>query len=281
MKPPKERFIDFIHSREALRQRREEGGGPPFTRDPILANYRFCNINREDDAVTRFIHSRFRVPCRDKSRHYMATQMTYCRIFNEPAVLTDAGLFSEGAIAALKRRKERGDKLFRGAYMMPAHFGGGALEYWLKAIGFVADMQPESSFETNELATLALALQKATGLGPFLANQICTDMRYVPGYGKDYTDWETFVLCGPGTRRGLNRYHGRPVVPASGQKYEAEVLALRTEAAPYCTGLIKQYFRDPNNVANSLCEFDKYERACGQIERGEEVTLRRYQPQLI
>jgi len=48
---------DFATERMLIWQRRQKGVKPPYTKDPILQKYRFCNIYRELDRQTIEIHS--------------------------------------------------------------------------------------------------------------------------------------------------------------------------------------------------------------------------------
>src|SRR4051812_6895474 len=114
MKSPQQRFIDFLLAREEMRRHKELVGGPgPHSSDPILSNHRFCNINREDDGVTRFIHQNFRVPFRDRGKRFMVRQMLFCRIFNEPDVLKQVCPFEDAytAVKKLKAYRKAGNKM--------------------------------------------------------------------------------------------------------------------------------------------------------------------------
>lgn len=55
----------WIRAREAIRLKKEAGAPPPWIEDPILATYRFCNVRREDDLVTRWVRSHVRDPYHD------------------------------------------------------------------------------------------------------------------------------------------------------------------------------------------------------------------------
>src|SRR5258706_195533 len=49
-----DRFVAFIAEREAIRMRRFVMQNPwPWTDDPILQEFRFTNVHREDDAVSQ------------------------------------------------------------------------------------------------------------------------------------------------------------------------------------------------------------------------------------
>jgi hypothetical protein len=55
-----EEFMKFIVEREAVRAAREYGKPWPWTADPILQQYKFCNVQREDDRVTRWVATNWR-----------------------------------------------------------------------------------------------------------------------------------------------------------------------------------------------------------------------------
>lgn len=50
------KILDFSNERMSIYEKRESGEKPPFSDNPILANYRFCNIYRELDRQTIFYH---------------------------------------------------------------------------------------------------------------------------------------------------------------------------------------------------------------------------------
>ena len=50
---PLNRLVYFITEREAIRLKKEAGEPKPWTSDPILQQYRFCNVRRMDDKVSK------------------------------------------------------------------------------------------------------------------------------------------------------------------------------------------------------------------------------------
>jgi len=48
-------LVEFAVKREALRKAKEAGGPPPWTIDEILQKYRFCNVRRADDRVSKWL----------------------------------------------------------------------------------------------------------------------------------------------------------------------------------------------------------------------------------
>lgn len=284
---PQERFVYFIKTRERARIHRDLMGAPmSVEEDALIGQYKFCNINREHDRVTRWIDAHVRKPLTDGPADLLVRNILIARIFNQPFILaqvlpvsmdiTDIGR----AINQLHELKAHGDAVFRGAYMMPVHgaAGGGrsAVAYYMAAVSQVRSLSLAASLET-----VADALMEVNGLGDFLANQVATDLRYTERF-KNARDWFTFIRCGPGTRRGLDRWMGaRSETIGIGPQADyckrllevREILHKRDDVPPPILG----YFNDPNNLANSFCEWDKYERALWRKE-GERITLRKFSP---
>jgi len=291
-----DRLIAFIKAREQMRLNKAKGI-TPVSDDPILAKHRFCNINREHDAVTRFIHENFRVPFHSRGLNFMVRQMMFCRIFNDPATLRQVCPLEDSATAikVLDEYQKKGNKLMRGVYMMPPHppvsrRGVDMITFWVQDV--CDGLQQIDFTDMMYFKEIAEAMMGVCGIGPFLANQVCADLRYVPWGGEFdmalaellFLDWRTFILCGPGTRRGINRFYGKdPMANGTDQQFTEMLLEIRDWACHYKRGLsseVKLYFQDPNNLANTFCEFDKHERARAQLAEGKEVTLRHYKPSL-
>lgn len=67
-------FFEYARAREAVRIAREDENLPrPWTTDPILDKYRFCNVYREDDATTRWFREWVRGPMSEKPEVLLAT----------------------------------------------------------------------------------------------------------------------------------------------------------------------------------------------------------------
>lgn len=272
MTPVQELFISFIKERENARIAKEHGVFP-HTDDPVIRKFSFCNVNREHDRVTRWIKDNMRESTWAlASPDNMVTAMSLGRVFNHPPVL--AQLYPFKSFPWLRKeciRIKSEGKIFRGAYKMPAHgssgAGGSSADYFLNAIEAVSKMDFS---EVTHLEDVATMIQKAKGFGPFLSNQIITDLRYTP-FWKDAPDWQTFVLCGPGTKRGLCRFFGvelktRPnskrqkSAPLSQNNAVRMLRDAQTILTPVLEKRFIDIFRDPNNFSNCFCEFSKYAR---------------------
>lgn len=240
----------------------------------IIRDHKFCNINREHDAVTKWIkkHIRDRKVIR-LNFHEAVVELAVARIFNHPPTLEEIVPYVR--IETLKealydRRDVMGEKLMRGAYMMPAHSGGDAIEYWSRAVEkidfMVAALDPPPTF-----ADLARTLMSVRGIGGFVANQIITDLRYTD-HMDHATDFNSFILPGPGTRRGVLRLCGLPI---KSTVVDSQVSAIVLQTRELLGR--PEVFEDPNNMSNTFCEYDKYCRALEQRNQNSRITLKKYE----
>jgi alpha-glutamyl/putrescinyl thymine pyrophosphorylase clade 1 len=56
---------DFAVERENIRRKHDAGLSFPWTNDSILRDYRFCNVERERDTVTKDVTALYREPHKD------------------------------------------------------------------------------------------------------------------------------------------------------------------------------------------------------------------------
>ena len=82
-------LLSYMKEREAIRLRRKAGKPPPWTKDPILRDYRFTNIRREDDAVTIWITNHWKKPNADDPHLWFS--MMVARLINLPESMSALG----------------------------------------------------------------------------------------------------------------------------------------------------------------------------------------------
>ena len=83
---------DFASERMHIWHKRCQNETPPYTDDPILQNYRFCNIYRELDRQTIEIHTLLK-PLRDTFDLWLLN-LFFCRFVCNPATIQETGLLS-------------------------------------------------------------------------------------------------------------------------------------------------------------------------------------------
>jgi hypothetical protein len=265
MTPEVERLCAFIRERQAIYLRRAEGAPKPWTTDPILRRYRFCNIYREQDTVTQWIKDNWRNPHSDEPDLWFA--MLVARTFNWPNTLHYIGWpvpwRPKRVDAQVGKLLVQGAKVYTGAYVVPMNGRTGIKhKYLIESIFNPAwarrkDVRPRAG---DSLADFNARLQTLFGLGGFNGAQVICDVKYArhsPLWVAH--DWLTWAASGPGSRRGLNRVLGRAVA-ASWR--EAEWLAALTELRVEVNAALKKdkielHAQDLQNVC---CEWDKYLR---------------------
>jgi alpha-glutamyl/putrescinyl thymine pyrophosphorylase clade 1 len=274
-------LLEFIAERELIRGRRAAGEPPPWTADPILREWSFTNVRREDDRVTRWITVNWREPHAKDPDLWFA--MCVARFVNLPGTLAEIGFpvpwNREHFIAVMAARAARGDKLYGPAYMIHAdnkNKGRCTAEYQAAEV-FNPLWRAHEFLRPTHGETLARyhsRLGEIRGIGGgFMAGQVIADLKYVAPLNAA-ADWMTFAVSGPGSKRGLNRVLGRPVdAPWSESGWRREFDHLRTIVMPdlECIGLGGLHAQD---LQSCLCELDKYER----VRLGEGKPRRRFLP---
>ncbi len=90
--PTVKELCNFAHERIEIWKKKVSGSTPPFTNDPVLQKYRFCNVFREFDKQTIAIHTILN-PLRDDFALWLLN-MFYCRMVARPETVENVGLLS-------------------------------------------------------------------------------------------------------------------------------------------------------------------------------------------
>jgi hypothetical protein len=83
---------DFVHERINIWHKKTSGKASPYTSNPILSTYRFCNIFREFDKQTMEFHALLN-PLRDNFSLWLLN-MFYCRMVARSETIMKTGLLS-------------------------------------------------------------------------------------------------------------------------------------------------------------------------------------------
>lgn len=259
-------LFGWVKEREAMRVRKDAGQPHPWSDDPILTKYRFCNVRREDDRVTVWVRDNIRKRYADHPHLWF--MCCIARQINWPETL--AGLISEcwpdhddfspaymGRL--LNARKDRGEKVYTGAYMIsaPATKGADKQAYIAETVcgalwerrGFFKSWEGRTLQRTHELIT------RSNGWGQFMAYQAVVDMRFT-ALLENAEDRALWAAAGPGTIRGLNRIHGRATDAALSQGQALTEMRAIYRVVQDATGVLMDF----SDVPNILCETDKYLR---------------------
>ena len=266
-------LIHWITEREAIRQFKEAGAPRPWTDDPILATWRFCNVNRCDDRETKWIFKH--VIEAHSTSPALWFNLAVARFINWSPTLEKLGYFHgwnrDRFVEVISGIQ---GKAYTGAYMIPAGPSGVVKHDFLADYVFAPlwDLRSERPTEQS-CASWDVFFRRVRCMGAFLRNQIITDMKY-SHHLENAVDWSSFVLAGPGTMRGLNRLAGFPLTrKPDSLTAQVELLKLR-EVLLATNSTWEPLFDDLNNLSNCMCEYDKYCR----VRNGEGKPRSRYVP---
>jgi hypothetical protein len=249
-------LLHWINERLSILKKKNDGLPKPWTDDKILQNYRFCNVRREDDTVTKWIAEHWR-----QVDDQLPLAMVVARTVNWPDTLHDIGrpngdeMWFEQARINMKMRRGLGDKVWTGAYMISTN------GHRMDKIDYIIDNVWKPFSRKHRLPSMGDTLESYwnhlrnfDGLGSFMAAQVVCDLKYCDPYIAGSKDWWDWGALGPGSTRGLNRYFGRD--KDKPLKQEQGVAELR-----HIRDIIQQKLKIQihcQDVQNCMCEFDKY-----------------------
>jgi hypothetical protein len=256
----------FIVERETIRIKKERGDPAPWTTDPVLANFRFTNVYREDDKVTRW------------GAEYVRTApspilaCTVFRWFNR--ISTGDAIFEQQSATgetAWEMYLRTGNVFILGEAIRAACGSGPYVTgvYIVKTPqGFtkldgvlwcIEKVQPyvEAMGKCYTLQDAFETLLCAPYQGSFTAAQVIADIKFLPQFS-GAADFDTFVASGPGSRKGLNIVMGCDIKDPWGEKeFRETLLDLRERLKPT---FIERGWKTPTaqDVQNVLCEYSKW-----------------------
>jgi hypothetical protein len=261
-----DQFVQFITERWLIHKRRLADDKPPWTKHPVLLRYRFTNVRREDDRVTKWIHTNWLWP--NAFDKYLWFAMVVARLVNWPVSLQAVGYpvpwKPSRFTRTLNLRKEAGLKVFTSAYMIRAIEAKNGetkadylAKYVLKPMWADRDTGMYMMGKGN-LREFHEWLSQYYGMGSFLAAQVVADLKWATM--RHAVDWWTFSAPGPGSVRGMSRVeHGHLGVRYDNSKWGQSMNRLRKQALPRLPKELRKL--DAQNLQSCLCEYDKYQRA--------------------
>lgn len=88
-------IVEFVNERMRIFEKKHQGRSLPFTSDPILSNFRFCNIYRELDRQTVHFHALLK-PLENNFELWLLN-MLFCRNISRTETIEHTGLLSRDA----------------------------------------------------------------------------------------------------------------------------------------------------------------------------------------
>jgi hypothetical protein len=211
-------YWKFAHERQAIFEARRSGAEGPWTEDPILQTYKFCNVYRAADRVSQYL---IRHVCYAADKSTTADRVfqivafrTFSNITTWKNIVERLGrnptlddLGSGRFERALDDTRSEVGKLYTGAFILCATDAYGRQTKHLNHVELFKDM-----FLANELhldIEVASSMEAVYDLlhgyplmGDFMSYQIAIDINY--STLTDFSESE-FTQPGPGALRGIKK----------------------------------------------------------------------------
>ena len=214
-----ELYWQFASKRQAAFEARLAGRGWPWSPDPILQTFKFCNVFRASDRVSQYLirHVAYdehpETTARDRVFQITAFR-TFSNIATWKGIVEKLGgpprlehLRSGSFETALDQIKARNCGLYTGAFILCANKAFGFQEKHRNHVAlfkhmFLESMCSERLLQLPSLRDVVELLQSFPLIGPFMAYQTAIDINY-----SDLTAFSEndCTQAGPGALRGLEK----------------------------------------------------------------------------
>ena len=260
-----DRYTYWIEERERIRHLKEElKQDPPWTEDPILKEFKFCQVFREDDRTTRWFRTHMREPLRNSPDVFMATiAFRFFNLIETGRTLLDNNLHIDWDRPKAIEEIKKNPKWITGAYIVKSPNRMDKVTGVTECVSHLWDDRENIIKQLESFTTLEEAwkfLMQYPYIGPFVSYEMVTDLRhtYLLENATDICSWGN---PGPGAMRGLNRLTGRPLEFCKRSwDWHSEMLDLYDWCSQKLDLSKLNYPFEMREVEGGLCEFDKYSR---------------------
>lgn len=193
-----------------------QGLAPPYSKDPILNTYKFCNVYRASDRVSQFL-------IKDVIYNFQVTKedvlfrIFLFRLLNKidswKSLEKKVGRISlenfnfDSYARAIQDLKDSGHTIYGNAFILCATKAFGydkKHENHLALLEhvFIKTKTGKEIINSKSLESLCLTLRKLPLIGGFMAYQIAVDFNYSEVFNFSEND---FTIAGPGALRGIRK----------------------------------------------------------------------------
>lgn len=213
-----ELYWKFAAERQAAFEARLEGSSWPWSQDPILQTYKFCNVYRAADRVSQYLIRDIAYLNDDSTPEDRLFQIVAFRTFSNIATWNGVSEelarsprisdLSDGSFeSALNAVKERNGGLYTGAFILCATDAYGRRSKHLNHVELFKEMFVRSSLAERMLVAESLEqiynlLHTFPLMGDFMSYQTAIDVNYSDLVNFSEND---FTQPGPGAVRGLKK----------------------------------------------------------------------------
>lgn len=246
----------WIRERENIRLKREANFPKPWTDDPILQKYHFCNVRRQDDRGTKEIQEIGHRVGVDRLPWFY----TMARLLNYAPSVEIVEKCKNQPPQSLINQLQAQKKIFHTAYVVSTC--GKKMNKVEYVVG-LGEQVKKLDLRTNSCLMAFKQLNTIGGMGSFLSGQVIADLKN-DRYLTTAADKKTFAVMGPGSRKGLNYIYGGGTTMSN---FYSRLNTVRVELYNRSVPL-----PDMQDLQNCMCEFSKYMRH----KNGERGRVRYY-----
>lgn len=272
------------------------GEPAPWTDDPILQEYKFCNAYRASDRVSQYLIRNVIYDGREGERDAADAffRIILFKLFNKEGTweILGEGLGREVSLDTFGEREyakvlteatDAGERIYTDAYMSCANKAFGYDRKHENHLALISKMFVQDGLADKLLATKdmkeAFELIRAYPLiGDFMAYQLVTDLCYSPHL--DHSE-DQFTVAGPGSERGIKKafedmgdYSKEDIIRMMYERQDEEFERLGLDFERLGTRPLQLI-----DCQNIFCELDKYCRvAHPELASNRTKIKKRYAP---
>jgi hypothetical protein len=266
-------YWQLAAERQRIFEARHAGSPAPWTDDPILAKYKFCNTFRASDRASQFLIRHVIYNSVPVSPEDEFLRIVLFRLFSRPStwIALEAAAGPIGAaelrrgrlVAALDQLWSRRQKLYTGAFILCANQAFGHERKHRNHVALLELMLrerlPARIARARSLKEVYERLIAYPLLGPFMAYQIAIDLNYSELI--DFSEDE-FTVAGPGARRGIAKCFADRAGWSDARVIHWMVENQKSECARLAIEAPTLWGRPLSAIdcQNLFCELDKYAR---------------------
>jgi hypothetical protein len=211
-------YWKFAAERQGVFERRAAGLPGPWTEDPIIQTFKFCNVFRAADRVSQYLIGHVIYDGQPVSERDLLFRIVAFRIFSSietwsgletslgrQPLVTD--LWDGSFLEALDATKAANGGLYTGAFILCATNAFGFSEKHRNHVAlfqqmFLEDELVQMVSSSSQLAGVFNSLKSYPLIGDFMAYQLAIDINY-----SELTHFSesSFVQAGPGALRGIKK----------------------------------------------------------------------------
>lgn len=206
----------FAAERQEIFFKRIHGEAAPWSIDPVLNTYKFCNAYRASDRVSQYLIRNVIYKGTSKAEEVLF-RILFFKIFNtietweyvESALgeITFAEFDFQLYANLLEQRIQSGRSIYTSAYMSCATKAFGYDRKHMNHLAllqkmFLGDKLPQKIARTTSMTDVFGLFREYPLLGNFMSYQLTTDINY-----SEVVDFDenSFTIAGPGSERGIKK----------------------------------------------------------------------------